>query len=65
MVHKKLIYRQNCLKTEAGGLGQFANLREGLGKKEGGRVFMGGGRLVDTPMHTMNLARTLTVILSY
>ena len=26
-----------------GGLGKFANLREGLGKKEGSGVFEGGG----------------------
>ena len=38
----------DCLKM--GGLGQFANLRVGLGKKEGGGCFWGGG---DTPMHTM------------
>ena len=42
-----------------GGLGQFANLRgwAGVGKKDGVR-----GRGSDTPMHTMNLAITLTVI---
>ena len=34
---------------KAGGLGQFANLREGLGKKEG-VVFLKGA---DTPIHTM------------
>ena len=33
---------RDCLKE--GGFGQFANLRGGLGKKEGG---------VDTAMHTM------------
>ena len=36
-----------------GGLGQFADLRWGLGKKDGG-VFEGGGG-VDTPRHTMDL----------
>ena len=36
----------DCLKR--GGLGQFADLKEGLGKKDGGGVFEGGG--VDTPM---------------
>ena len=41
---------------------QFADLRvEGLGKKGG--VFEEGGG--DTPMHTMNLAIILTVILIY
>ena len=37
------------------GVAQFAYLRGGLGKKEGGGVFFfaGGGRGVDTPMHTM------------
>ena len=29
------------------------------------RVSVGGGGVVDTPMHTMNLAITLTVILIY
>ena len=40
-----------------GGLGSFADLRGGgeFGKKMGG----------DTPMHNMNLAITLTVILIY
>ena len=33
------------------GLGQFADLRGGIGKKEGDGVFAG---VVDTPMHTMN-----------
>ena len=49
------------------GLGQFANLRGGgLGKKEECGVFEGGGEgIVDTPMHTINLAITLTVILIY
>ena len=62
--HKKLIYRRE-LPKKRGGLEQFADLRgEGLGKKEGGDVFkegLGG----DTPIHTMNLAITLTVILIY
>ena len=45
-------------------LGQFADLKEGdLGKLEGGGIFEGGGG--DTPMYTMNLAITLTVILIY
>ena len=35
-----------------GGLGQFVNLRGGLGKKEEDGVFEGG---VDTPMHTMHI----------
>ena len=39
-----------------GGLGKFANLREGLGKKEGSGVFEGGG---DTPMHTMVVPYTV------
>ena len=42
-------------------LEQFANLMGGLGKKEGAGVFEG----VDIPMHTMNFAITLTVILIY
>ena len=47
------------------GIGQFANLKEGgLGKMEGtGGIFEGGRS--DTPMHAMNLAITLTVILIY
>ena len=36
-----------------GGLGEFADLRGELGKKEGG-VFLGRWG-VDTPMHTMNV----------
>ena len=49
------------------GLGQFADLKEGgLGKMEEGGVggIFEGGRS-DTPMHTINLAITLTVILIY
>ena len=37
--------------AKKGGLGQFANLRVGLGKKEGGVVSRGRG--VDTVMHTI------------
>ena len=49
-------------KKEGGRLGQFADLSgDGLGKKRG--VFEEGGG--DTPMHTMNLAIILTVILIY
>ena len=39
----------------------FKSLRGGLGKKEGGVFLRWVG--CDTPMHTMNLAITLTVIL--
>ena len=46
-----------------GGVGQFADLRGGgLGKKWS--VFEWGGG-TDTPMHTMNLAIFLTVVLIY
>ena len=48
--HEKLIYRGNSLKRGQEGL------RGSLAKK--GRV-----GVVDTPMHTMNLAITLTLIL--
>ena len=47
--HEKPIERRDCLKR--GGLGQFADLRGELDKKEGEGVFERGG--VDTPMHTM------------
>ena len=40
----------DCLKR--GALGQFADIRGGLGEKEG-VVLLGGGRGVDTPMHPM------------
>ena len=40
-----------------GRFGQFASLKGGLGKKEGGGVFK-GGRGVDSPMHTMNIFHT-------
>ena len=43
----------DCLKW-GGGLGQFADLRKGLGRKEGGGVFERGGGGGDTPMHTMD-----------
>ena len=46
---KKTKYRGGLLKGE--GLGQFADLREGLAKKKGGIVFEREG--VDTPMHAM------------
>ena len=59
--HEKLIYRRKLPKK--GGLGQCRFRRGGLGKK-GGRVFEGGWR-GDTPIHTMNLAVTLSVILIY
>ena len=45
----------DCLKR---GLGQFANLRGLVGawqEREGWCFFL-GGRGVDTPMHTMNIA---------
>ena len=48
--HEKLIYKREL--PNKGGLGQFAQ----------DLVFLRG---VDTPMHTMNLAITLTVILIY
>ena len=38
------------------GLGQFADSRGGLGKKEGGGVFEGGG--ANTPMPAMKLLYT-------
>ena len=47
---RKTINRRDCLKKE--GLGQFADLRGGLSKKEG-VVFLWGER-VDTSMHTMS-----------
>ena len=40
------------LPKKGGGLGQFVNLRGGLGKKEEDGVFEGG---IDTPMHTMHI----------
>ena len=43
------MYSGNCLRR--GGLGHFADLRVGLGKKRGGGVFEAG--VVYTPMHTM------------
>ena len=46
VVNGKPIYKGDCLKW---GLGQFADLRGGLDKKEGGDF---RGR-VDTPMHNM------------
>ena len=46
-----------------GELGQFADLRGEVGKKR--EVFLTGVGGGDTPMHTMNLAITLTVILIY
>ena len=40
--HEKPIYREELLKTGGGGLGQFTDLRGGVGKKE--RVgFLKGG----------------------
>ena len=43
-VHKKPIWRGDCLRRGGGGgLGQFGDLRRGLGKKEGDCVFEGGG----------------------
>ena len=51
--HEKPIYREELLKTGwgGGGLGQFTDLRGGVGKKER-VVFLKGG---DTLMHTMKL----------
>ena len=44
----------DCL--QKGGLGQFADLREGLGEKEGVVFFfLGGGGGIDTPMHSMEV----------
>ena len=48
--HEKLIYRRKLPKK--GELGKFAD-------------FLRGGGGSDTPMHTMNLTITLTVILIY
>ena len=48
-VHKKPIYIEEL--PEKGGLGQFADLRRGLGEKKG-MVFLRG---VDTAIHTMHL----------
>ena len=48
-VHKKPIYRGDCLKR-GGGLGEIALRGGGCQEREGG-VFEGG----DSPMHTMNL----------
>ena len=54
-VHRKNQYiGGNCLKR-GGGLGQSADLRRGLGKKDGGVVFLRG---VDTPMHPMDKRKT-------
>ena len=49
------------------GLGQFVDLREGgLGLAKRRRVFLRWvERMSDTPMDTMNMAITLTVILIY
>ena len=48
-----------------GGLGQFAGLRGSLAKQSERGAFEGGwgGGGCDTPIHTMKLAITLTVIL--
>ena len=54
-VHEKLIFRGNFLKRGQEGL------RGSLAKK--GRVEFFRVEMVDTPMHTMNLAITLTLIL--
>ena len=45
---RKINIEGDCLIRR--GLGQFADLGEGVGKKEWGGVFEGG---VNTPMHTM------------
>ena len=56
----------NYLKREQEGLGEFENLRlGGAWQKRGGGAFEGGGGIIDSPMHNMNLAITLTVILIY
>ena len=39
------------------GLGEFADLKGGLGKKDRGGVFEGGGG--DTPVYTMKLLSSL------
>ena len=65
--HEKLICRR-ILHKRGGGLGQFADLRVGgreyLTKKRGEIEGAGWGGGV-TPIHTMNLAVTSTVILIY
>ena len=68
---KKFNIMRNILvgkcRKKGDGLGQFANLREGgLGLAKRRRVFLRWvGRMSDTPMDTMNMAITLTVILIY
>ena len=56
-VFTKNQYMGSVRLPKKGGLGKFANLREGLGKKEGSGVFEGGGS--DTPMHTMVVPYTV------
>ena len=46
------------LPKKGGVLGQFADLREGAWKKEGGGCFWGGLGVSDNLMYTMNLAIT-------
>ena len=43
----------------------IGDLRGAWQKRVGGGVFQWGGGGVETPMHTVNLAITLTVILMY
>ena len=68
---KKFNIMRNILvgkcRKKGDGLGQFADLREGgLGLVKRRRVFLRWVRgMSDTPMDTMNLAITLTVILIY
>ena len=49
-VHKKPIYRGNCLK---GRLGEFADLRGGGGGEGRGAWWKRRGLCYQTPMHTM------------
>ena len=59
--HEKAIYRgNNCLKMGGGGLGQFADLRRRLGKKERGGVFKGGvpiGKIKSSLFHCFHFLK--------
>ena len=58
VLRKTNIYREGL--PIRGGLGHFANLRQGGPWQERGEVVVLKGREGDTPMHTMNLVSYFT-----